>query len=616
MTTGYPIQKQKRSHWVVSRDRELPLATGEQSERAEGSSKREKRMEALAGRRVRSGKEYDALFPLPNGKDDTIKKSADVNDTVNFIRKIVPLTLDDTKKIAALKKGRTLEETCRNYWQFVYRHVPYKRDKDGVEQVRRPARTWWDRNHADEEGKVGVDCDCYTVFLSSMLTNAGIPHKYRITKYPKRPPEVPAWQHIYIVVPRDGKPNRELRNRSDYIVMDCVKNAYDDEQPYLEAKDYDMRLDYLNGIDREEEYQVPKETDAQDLAAIYDEEDLGKLGQWLKKAEKNVGNEAGKAFRTFNKIADPATILLRNGVLLSMKENILNVAKRLRYAYLSDTQALKMGMNPEALKVLRKIKDKIETIYWQAGGKKENFQKAVLSGKGNKDKKVQLAGLFGVEEEYADQDEYNIIHSTTNGLEGLGVLPAAAMAAATAAIATISKVLSQVKGLFSPGSPEEKSMATNTPDPSGDATDTSTTTTTDDNATTTTSAAARTAVPAQYRKRSASATPISQSQSDTSSQEDTGDAQDAGNSDTQKNNDNAPKGLAWAKANPLPATLIVAGALTGGYLLIKTMNHRKSENPYQPRTAPLNGTTERRTRKRKKKAVRKPIRKIKAIRIN
>jgi len=585
-------------------------------------------MEALAGRRVRSGKEYDALFPLPNGKDDTIKKSADVNDTVNFIRKIVPLTLDDTKKIAALKKGRTPEETCRNYWQFVYRHIPYKRDKDGVEQVRRPARTWWDRNHADEEGKVGVDCDCYTVFLSSMLTNAGIPHKYRITKYPKRPPEIPAWQHIYIVVPRDGKPNRALKARSDYIVMDCVKNAYDDEQPYLEAKDYNMRLDYLNGIDGEEEYQVPKETDVQDLAAIYDEEDLGKLGQWLKKAEKNIGNEAGKAFRTFNKIADPATILLRNGVLLSMKENFFNVAKRLRYAYLTDAQAVQLGINTEALKVLRKVKDKLETIYWQAGGKKQNLQKAVLTGKGNKDKKVQLAGLFGVEDEYADQDEYNIIHSTTNGLEGLGVLPAAAIAAATSAMAAISKVLGQVKGLFKSGSSDEKSMSSETPDASDDSstdssadtTDTSTTTTTDTNAATTTSVAARTAVPAQYRKRSVPTAPVSQSQSDTSAQEDTGDAQDAGNSDGQKTQDTTTsKGpMAWAKANPLPATLIVAGALTGGYLLIKNLHHgNTTTNPYQyqPRAMPLNGTKERRARKKKKKAV-KTTRKIKAIRIN
>ena len=584
-------------------------------------------MEALAGRRVRSGKEYDALFPLPNGKDDTIKKSADVNDTVNFIQKIVPLTLGDTRKIAALKKGRTLEETCRNYWQFVYRHIPYKRDKDGVEQVRRPARTWWDRNHADEEGKVGVDCDCYTVFLSSMLTNAGIPHKYRITKYPKRPPEVPAWQHIYIVVPRNGKPTSALKSRNDYIVMDCVKNAYDDEQPYLEAKDYDMRLDYLNGIDGEEEYQVPKETDAQDLAAIYDEEDLGKLGQWLKKAEKNIGNEAGKVFRTFNKIADPATILLRNGVLLSMKENLFNVAKRLRYAYLSDAQAVQLGINTEALKALRKVKDKLETIYWQAGGKKQNLQKAVLSGKGNRDKKVQLAGLFGVEDEYADQDEYNIIHSSTNGLEGLGVLPAAAIAAATSAMAAISKVLGQVKGLFKSGSADEKSMSSETPDAdtsstdnSADTTDTSTTTT-DTNAATTTSATARTAVPAQYRKRSVPTAPVSQSQSDIGAQEDTGDAQDAGNSDTQKNNnDNAPKGpMAWAKANPLPATLIVAGALTGGYLLIKNLHHgNTTTNPYQyqPRAMPLNGTKERRARKKKKKAISKSTRKIKAIRIN
>src|SRR5688572_2512496 len=120
-------------------------------------------MESRAKRKVRSGKEYDSMFPRPNGKNILIKKEANVRDTVTFIQEAVPKTTQDTARIAPLLKGKTLKETCRNVWEFVYDHIPYKRDRPGIEEVRRPARAWHDRNHPDENGEVGVDCDCYTV---------------------------------------------------------------------------------------------------------------------------------------------------------------------------------------------------------------------------------------------------------------------------------------------------------------------------------------------------------------------------------------------------------------------------------------------------------------------
>jgi hypothetical protein len=139
-----------------------------------------------------------------------------------------------------------------------------------------------------------------------------------------------------------------------------------------------------------------------------------------------------------------------------MKVNMFNVAGRLRYAYLSDAQAKAMGMNLDSLNKLRKVKDRAETVYWQAGGKKDNLKKAILSGKGNKDKKVQLSGLFGVDDVYMDMDEYNIIHSDPDNLEGLGeIATGTALAAATSAVAAVSAALKQIKGLFNKGGQEE-----------------------------------------------------------------------------------------------------------------------------------------------------------------
>lgn len=410
-------------------------------------------------RPLKSGKEYDHLFPSPSDQDITIKKSADVEDTMKLIQRTVPQTLWHTEKIARKLKGKTLDQTCSNIWHFVYGHIQYQRDKEGVEQVRSPRRTWWER-------KTGVDCDCYTEFISSILMNLRIPHKARITKYPKKEPEVPRWQHVYPIVLRNK--NADMNDRDDYIVIDCVKDNYDEEQPFLECKDYDMQLDYLDGI--EDEVQAEELTmndviydsvDASEMADLNGE--IGslkslvkKVGAAVKKTAEKVTDTVGKGVRVINRFANPATVLLRNGFLLAMKVNLMNVAGRLRYAYLTDAQAKAMGINIDSLNKLRQVKDRAETVYWQAGGKKENLKKAILSGKGNKDKKVSLSGLFGLDDVYQDMEEYSIIHNNLDGTDGLGeVVTGTAIAAASGAVAAIAASLKQIKGLFSKGGAEE-----------------------------------------------------------------------------------------------------------------------------------------------------------------
>jgi hypothetical protein len=441
-------------------------------------------MEADRKRKIKNGKEFDHLFPAPSETDSTIKKSASVEDTMELIRKSLPKVQWQTDKIAKVLKGRTLEETCSNIWHFVYQHIQYRRDKEGVEQVRSPRRAWWDREE-------GVDCDCYTVFILSILRSLNIDCLARITKYPKRY-ETPRWQHVYPIVPKPGHLDDYIDERDWYIVIDCVKDKFDDEQPYLECKDYYMRLDYLDGLGEQEsqddtvDFIEPDNVDLADLASVYDDEEMGnilkKIGSAAKKVASNVktatkvvakqvketakkvGDKVGEGIRFINRYANPATILLRNGFLLSMKVNLMNVGGKLRYAYLTDEQAKAKGISLSELKKLRAIKDRAETVYWQAGGKKSNLKKAILGGKGNKDKKVPLSGFEGVDgldNVYADPDEYNIIHS--DGLEGLGeIASGTAIAAATSAVAAISAALKQVKGLFNKGGDEEKSFQSET----------------------------------------------------------------------------------------------------------------------------------------------------------
>lgn len=571
------------------------------SKREKDDEERKRRMVADRKRRLRDGREFDHLFPPPGEKDTTIKKSANVEDTMKLIRTALPKTLWQTEKIAKVLKGRTLEETCSNIWHFVYQHIQYKRDEEGVEQVRSPRRAWSDR-------KTGVDCDCYTVFILSILRSLDIDCLARITKYPKRYPEVPRWQHVYPIVPKPGHLEDYIDERDYYIVIDCVKDRFDDEQPYLECKDYDMRLDYLDGIEDEGQEEIQfiehENVDLSDLASVYDEDEMGnifkKVGKAVKKTVKKVGDEVGKGIRFVNRYINPATLLLRNGFLLAMKINLMNVAGRLRYAYLTDSQAQAKGMNMSELKKLRSVKDRAETVYWQAGGKKENLKKAILHGKGNKDKKVPLSGLDGLDNVYADQDEYNIIYS--DDIEGLGeIASGTAIAAATSAVAAIAGALKQVKGLFYKGGGDEKSFQSET-DNAGTATTAPATIPEDEDAfryeeSPSTYSAPVTTAPKQsltttiktneatkiYSAPAATSKPVLSNESASSGamlvpSESTSASDAVQTQDGSERTGFLQKTTTWVKANPGKSLLVAGGIITGGVLLMRAMRGGSGTN--------------------------------------
>ncbi|MEM1134231.1 MAG: transglutaminase-like domain-containing protein [Bacteroidota bacterium] len=187
-------------------------------------------------RNIQPGTEYNAYFPSFSQLEgtDLVLSHGDVFATLQSMEKVVQSTLSDTKKIAKKLKGKSLEETLKNIWEFSYHYIQYAPDKEGIEQIRRPLRTWKDR-------KSGVDCDCYTILISSILTNLQIPHSYRMTKYDAD------WQHVYVVVPKAGG---NLTNRNEYFVIDPVVDAFNDEVPFTQKFDRKMKMpiQYLNGV--------------------------------------------------------------------------------------------------------------------------------------------------------------------------------------------------------------------------------------------------------------------------------------------------------------------------------------------------------------------------------
>lgn len=201
---------------------------------------------ASGKRKIASGAEWDSLYNTTGllGTNPIVGDDhSDTYDTLNHMAKIVTSTLIDTRKVAAKLKGASQEQTLRNIWNHVYNHFQYEKDATGIEQIRRPARSWRDR-------KAGIDCDCMSVVISSLLHHLGISHTFRKAEYN----EETGWQHVYVTVPKSGTPIDSLKgakhvDRSKYYVLDCVVDKFDYEVPYLKKFDKVMKVQYLNGLD-------------------------------------------------------------------------------------------------------------------------------------------------------------------------------------------------------------------------------------------------------------------------------------------------------------------------------------------------------------------------------
>jgi hypothetical protein len=191
-----------------------------------------------------------------------------------------------------------------------------------------------------------------------------------------------------------------------------------------------------------------------------------KATRQAKKADPNRKKGLKKILNKVNKI-NPATLALRNGVLAAMKLNIAKLGSRLRWSYLPADQAAKNNIQPEKFKQLVAVRQKLENIFYTAGGKPENLRKAIINGKGNKDKAVHgfgdidFAGLEGldyvdVHSSLADVLGADIFHSENvdgmEGFSGFGELgepvTLASVAAASGVIATIAGMLKKVGDIF------------------------------------------------------------------------------------------------------------------------------------------------------------------------
>jgi hypothetical protein len=207
-------------------------------------------------RQIKSGCQFNKLFPKPDFSD-TLLQEGNVNDTVHLMGEYIQKYISDTANLAPILRGKNLEETLRNNWNFVYNHIQYKLDTPGIEELRRPARTWAER-------KTGVDCDCYTIFLCTLLLNQGIEPVIRIVQIPP----ATSFHHVYPIVYKKSLPAGRQGKPGEYYTLDAVLDRFNYEKPFSKKRDYTM--DEL-GIPIKGLHGIPENNNLTCLANICDD---------------------------------------------------------------------------------------------------------------------------------------------------------------------------------------------------------------------------------------------------------------------------------------------------------------------------------------------------------
>ncbi len=117
-----------------------------------------------------------------------------------------------------------------------------------------------------------------------------------------------------------------------------------------------------------------------------------KIGGGLKKVFKKVGAATKKVVKAVVRF-NPATILVRNAILLVLKINLFHLASRLIYGYLTQEQAEAKNLDINEWRKVVNAKNKAEGFFTKIGGKAHNFRKAITKGKAAKKTGLHLNGL-------------------------------------------------------------------------------------------------------------------------------------------------------------------------------------------------------------------------------
>lgn len=168
----------------------------------------------------------------------TLLENADLEDTLKNMKRIALRDAYQVKELAMNLEKQTVAATSRNIWDYLRANTHYKLDQQGLEELRTPARSIIDGKAGLNDPTFGIDCDDYTILISALLLNLGIPHEYRVAAYQEKG----KFQHIYPVA------FDEQGNEYVIDVVPEIPHFNYEEKPIIDLKIITMELQELSGL--------------------------------------------------------------------------------------------------------------------------------------------------------------------------------------------------------------------------------------------------------------------------------------------------------------------------------------------------------------------------------
>ena len=361
-------------------------------------------------RQIKDGSKFDSLFPQPDLKTTLLQRDGEVEDTVKKMQEIVVKYSWQVKDLCKRLKASSVRQSVKNVFDFVYDYIKYQVE-DG-EKLRTPAYSWYEgqvlKRQRPNDEKIGVDCDCMSIFCGSCFKEMKIPFAFRITGYASSPLGFcRGFQHVYtIAYDENGKE----------IICDPVYIAFDKEKEYAIQKTYAMSLNgtdiiMLSGIDDESHHEYFENSDGTvgELAGRKKRKERRAARKARKKARKEARKEkraAKKAIRKAKKSGDKEALKAakarKKAAKKKLKANrggIVRVARKIgkgiaRFTVATTMQIprtmfcllLRLNFRGLASKLANneKAREKMKTLWRKLGGKTKSWQKAVEKGKNKK----------------------------------------------------------------------------------------------------------------------------------------------------------------------------------------------------------------------------------------
>jgi len=310
-------------------------------------------------RNTKAGNEFNHLVDISNLQYKSSFQEGGVNETVAQMAKIIREHHQELKDLAKTLEKTSKFETCKSVWNFIFPHIQYKRDKQGVEQLCTPARIWQNRNTPNTP----TDCDDHSIFIGALLYCLGIPFTIRIAGYDGKP-----FSHVYIVV--------------DDICIDTVLHQFNCEAIYSSKQDKYMTIETLHGLDGAESSAVGALVNS----VVDFEDQFDGLGAMDEESEERAIRKLGKT-----------------QLEIALAE------------YERDPESFhKIGYDAKYWQLARKAYNSYED---GIGGISVHFDKALQEAGDYED---NIINKISDRDDGSEDDSSNIIYESINALEGFG----------------------------------------------------------------------------------------------------------------------------------------------------------------------------------------------------